>query len=304
LGNETRATPGGVFNPYFERLLPAADNRTYLQAVTDASTSATFFTYFAGLDDLLPYVRSGGQCAPFPNLALTNLLKANAKKILDRLTAGGRPGIIARLPDLTSLPLLRLGKGLGLQARLQASFGDNALLYIEDPLGFGPAQPITDNDYVLATALPRVGQLTPVLVGTTTQMLPYGRDVRNPLRDADVLDGTDELSRIAGVLNSYNNELERLASQVYRLPAIDVSTKQSSLDLNLTVFNQVADAISVGGVVYSSEPVRGNFFSLDYYTLTPRGNGVVANAFITAINKAYRANIPAVEVNNLPTVAR
>ena len=57
-------------------------------------------------------------------------------------------------------------------------------------------------------------------------------------------------------------------------------------------------------MVYSSELVRGYVFSLDYYTLTPRGNALVANTFISAINKAYLANIPVVDVNSLPTTAQ
>ena len=302
LGNEAQATPGAAFNPYFERLLPAADSRTYLQAVTDAAASATFFTYFQGIDDLMPYVRSGGQCGPLPNSTFTNQLKLNAKNILDRLTAGGRPGIIAKLPVLTTLPLLRLGKGSDLQTRLRTSFGDTATLYIEGPFNSTQAQPITGDDYVLATALPRIGQLTAVQVGGATLRLPYGRNIRNPLRDADVLDN-DEYGRIKTVLNTYNNYLDALATSTYHMPIID-SRGFSTLDLDVTLFDQVAGVIAIGGVQYSSEPVRGNFFSLDYYSLTPRGNGLLANAFITAFNKAYRANLPVVDVNSLPTTAR
>lgn len=300
LGNEAQATPGTAFNPYFERLLPAADSRTYLQAVTDAAASATFFTYFQGIDDLMPYVRSGGQCGPLPTSTFTTQLTLNANKVLDRLTAGGRPGIIAKLPALATLPLLRLGKAYDLQARLRASFGDTASVYVEGPFGSSVSQLISDGDYVLATALPRVGQLTPVLVGSSTQMLPYGRNIRNPLRDADVLD-KDELGRISGVLNNYNTYLETLAAS-YKLPII--TGIQRTLDLDVALFDQVAGVISVGGVQYSSEPVRGNFYSLDYYTLTPRGNALLANTFITAFNKAYRANLPVVDVNSLPTTAR
>lgn len=303
LGNAANATPGGAFNPYFERLLPAADSRSYLQTITAASSSATFFTYFIGLDNLLPYLRSGGECGPVPNTTLTNLLKANAKKVLDVLTANGRPGIIAKLPALTNLPLLRLGKGLSLQTRLQASFGDTARVYIESPINFGPAQAITDDDYVLATTLPRIGQRTAVVVNGTTMMLPYGRDIRNPLRDADVVD-KDELSRATVTLNAYNNELDRLASVVYKLPVVNTANGQSTLDTNSAFPNYVGESISVAGVVYSAEPVRGNFFSLDYYSLTPRGNALLANAFITAINRAYKANIPAIDANSLPTSAQ
>ena len=312
LGNDARATPGTAFNPYFERLLPAADSRTYLQAVATAASSATFFTFFQGLDDLMPYVRSGGECGPqlATGSARTQAIAAmrlNASKLLDRLTAGGRPGIIAWLPPLTTLPFLRRGQGDELEARLQASFGDTARLYIMDPyatsLFSGPPQHITASDYVLATALQRVGQLTPVVVGSTTMMLPYGRDIRNPLRDADVLDNALEISRIKTVLDGYNLALEELAAG-YRMPIITAAGNQRTLHLDDFLFNQVAKTISVGGVVYSSEPVRGNFFSLDYYSLTPRGNGLLANTFIAAINKAYKANIPAIDVNTLPVSAQ
>ena len=189
-----------------------------------------------------------------------------------------------------------------MQARLRTSFGDTATLYVEAPFGSTVSQPIADGDYVLATTLPRIGRPVLVQVGGTNQMLPYGRNIRTPLRDADVLD-KDELSRITGVLNTYNNYLEVQAG-LYKLPIITAAGSERTLDLNVALFNQVAGVISVGGVQYSSEPVRGNFFSLDYYSLTPRGNGLLANAFIKAFNKAYRANLSGIDVNSLPATAR
>ena len=293
LGNITNATPGGAFNPYFERLLPATDNRTYLQAVSTGSASATFFTYFMGLDNLLPYLHSGGECG----LISASVLNANAHKTMAVLAAGGHPGIIARLPALTNLPLLRLGRGLALQSRLQTSFGDTARVYIEDPNNSGPAQVITNDDYVLATVLPHLGQRTLVVVNGTTLQLPYGRDSRNPVRNTDVVDKT-ELARINLALNGHNNDLETVAS-IYKLP-IGLDGKRT-LDSNAAFPNYVGESILVNSVTYSAEPVRGNFFSLDYYSLTSRGNALLANAFILAINGAYRANIPVIEVNKLPT---
>ncbi|MDB5233991.1 MAG: hypothetical protein JWR44_984 [Hymenobacter sp.] len=307
-GNEASATPGRAFNPYFERLLPANDNRTYLQAVTTAAASATFFTYFQGLDDLMPYVRSGGQCGeinlddPVKRGSFQTTLRQNAKTVLDQLTSGGRRGIVARVPDLVTLPILRSGKGSALETRLQAIFGDTARLYIADPNNSGPAQRITGADYVVATTFPRIGQRTPVVVGGTTLMLPYGRDSRNPLRDADVLDSR-ELSFLTNIISNYNNQLNLLARDVYKLPVLNNSQLSYLLDINSAMPAFVVEAISVGGVVYTAEPVRGNFFSLDYYSLTPRGNALIANTFILAINKAYRANIPAIDANSLPTAA-
>lgn len=313
LGNEASATPGAAFNPYFERLLPAADSRTYLQVVAAAAPSSTFFTYFQGLDDLLPFVRSGGQCGGLDDPRLPNRVQLqasmtqNSKKILDRLTANGQRGIIATLPALFTLPILGLGKGEALKARLRLAFGDTADVYITEPVSPGqipgPGRRITDGDYVLATALVRIGQRTPVQVGTTTLMLPYGRDIRNPLRDEDVLD-SQEYNIAKSIVDNYNIELGRLASVVYKLPIVTPSRKASTLNLDDFLFSQIAKGISVAGVSYSTEPMGGNVFSLDYVSLTPRGNALLANTFIAALNRAYRSSIPTIDVNSLPSTAQ
>ena len=313
LGNETTASPTAVFNPYFERLLPAADGRTYLQATASTLAGATFFTFFLGLDDLMPYVRSGGQCGATPNSTLSTQMKVNARKILDQLAGRGVPGIIAQLPDLTTLPILRLGKGLELQARLQASTRDTARLYITGTFNSTVGQPVSNADYVLATAITRIGRMTQVLVGSTMMTLPYGRDIRNPVVDADVLD-FDEVSRVNSVLVNYNRStnpnpatglsLEELAKR-YRLPLISASQGESTLRLDNELFFPLASAsYSFEGVIYSAEPVRGGAFSADSYTFTPRGNALLANVFIMAINKAYKAKLPIVNVNNYPTLAQ
>jgi hypothetical protein len=261
-----------------------------------AAAGATFFTYLHGLDDFMPYVRSGG-CGTLPTTAQLN---QNAKKLLDVLTANGRPGVVAALPPLNALPLLRLGSGIELQTRLQAAAGDNALLYVEDQFG-GPAVPITAEDYVLATAIGRVGR--PTLAPGTNLLLPYGRDVRHPLVNADVLLRA-EYSIANQRLNSHNTELRRLARDIYRLPIMDPSTNASALNLNVDLFDQIAKQISLNGVLYSLDPVVGNVFSLDYYSLTPRGNALLANTFIRAINLGYRTNLATVDVNSLPTTSR
>jgi len=290
LGNEANATPGTPFNPYFERLLPAADSRTYLQVVTAAAGPATFYTFFMGLDELMPYVRSGGTC-PAPN---STQMRTRAKNMLDVLAANGRKGIIATLPSITSLPLVRLGKGLELQRRVQAQTSDSRPIYVTTNTG---VQAITDAEYVLASAIPNIGRLDNV----GGNMVAYGRDMQNPLRNADVLDSR-EISIINLAANSYNNQLDLWARDVYRMPILPDG--KYTLTLETELFNQVANRISINGVIYTTEPVRGNFFSLDNYTLTPRGYGLLANTFIRTINTVYRANIPGVDVNSLPTSAQ
>ena len=292
-GYGNAATP--AFNPYFERLLPVANaGTTYLQAVTTASASATFFTYFVGLDDILPFLRSGGTCG-----ALPTSLNEPARKILDVLAANGRRGIIAQLPDIRNLPLLTSAPELQLRLRTSA---DTTGLYVYNS-DFQEATAVTANDFVLTKAVPRIGQRTPVVVNGTTLQLPYGRDSRNPLADADVLDRR-EYEKVDQLRLSHNTYLLTRARDAYRLPAVNTTSKASTLSIEDAVFGKVAASLSIGGVQYSAVPGSGGIYSADLYSFTPRGNGLLANAFIQALNVAYGANIPFVDNNSLPTTAQ
>ncbi|RSK24301.1 hypothetical protein [Hymenobacter metallilatus] len=290
LGNTANQSRTGSFNPYFERLLPANDNRTYLQAVTDASASASFFTFFMGLGDALPYVLSGGECGSFPN---TTTLNANAKKVLDRLTSNSRKGVIALLPTLQNLPVLRLGGKDGIRRTLTQGASPDSIYVRSAPANVVRA--IDAGDFILPAGLARLGAAEQItLPNGTTVTARYGLSKRNPLVRRDVLDYF-EFSRVNSPLVALNTELDRLAKTVYKLPTVNLDDE---------LFTQVNRRISVNGVEYSSEPVRGNFYSLDLYSLTPRGNALLANTFIKVINANYQANIPFVDPNSLPTTAR
>ena len=284
LGNAANLTRVGLFNPYFERILPATSNSTYLQVVTTASPNATFFTFFAGLDDMLPYLLSGGSCGPLPS---GSTMAQNAGQLLTQLTANGRNGVIALPPALTTLPLLRLSNGVALQERLRAS--SNRPTYTLYVRAFnGALQPVSGDDYILPAGQRRIGRLESVT--GAPQTVPYG-DEQNPITGSDVLDYI-EFSRINGAMTLYRDELRTRNQTTFKQPLIDV---------NDALFQQVADQINVNGVLYTSELVRGNFYSLDGYSLTPRGNALLANTFLRVINSTYDTNIPLLNVNNLPT---
>ncbi|MFD2786510.1 hypothetical protein [Hymenobacter rubripertinctus] len=290
LGNTANQNKTGAFNPYLERLLPLNDNRTYLQTVTDASANASFFTFFMGLGDALPYMLNGGECGAAPSGSLLNL---NAKKVLDQLTANGRPGVIALVPSLQNLPFLRLGGKDGIRGQLTQGANPDSI-YITSSIG-NVVRPIDAGDFVLPAGLARLGrQETVALPGGGTVQARYGLSRRNPVSRRDVLD-LNEFSRVNSSLIGLNTELERLATKVYKLPFVKLEDE---------LFFQINTRISVNGVEYSAAPVRGNFYSLDLYSLTPRGNALLANAFLKTINKSYRANIPYVDANTLPTTAR
>jgi hypothetical protein len=291
LGNQTNLRRADQFNPFLERLLPANDSRTYLQLVTDASAKATFFTFFMGLGDALPYVLTGGDCAAaLPNSGINTA----AKKILDKLTAGGRPGIICLAPDnLNQLPLV----GRGSDARVRTLIGPNDTVFVRT-FPANAVRAMDPRDYLLPNALAQLGVAQTVqLPGGGTASLRYGLDKRNPITRRDVLDQA-EYTRVNPAITALNTELIRLADQVYKIPVINRGQN------GVNVYNQIASGFSVNGVKYTDAPVRGNFYSLDQYSLTPRGNGIMTNAIIREINRFYGASIPLLDPNTLPTAAK
>jgi hypothetical protein len=308
LGNEANLQRTDEFNPFLERLLPAGDNRSYLQVVADGSANATFFTSFIGLGDVLPYILSGGSirvngvCVNGrPNtLQDIPLMKANIKKLLDQVSDNGRrPGIICLAPySLNQLPILNRGS----ISRVQALANPTDTIYIQASTTSGVIvlRPMSaKNDYILPSGLAEFGKLqTVALPGGGTTSVRYGLSRRNPIKLRDVLD-EGEFGRINQAITTINDEAVRLADQVYKLPVVNRGVN------GVNVFSQISltppfVGISVNGVKYTDELIRGNFYSLDQYSLTPRGNAIMTNAIIREINRFYGATIPLLDPNIFP----
>ncbi|MBG8552593.1 hypothetical protein [Hymenobacter guriensis] len=300
LGLEANAAAGSPFNSYFERLLPANDSRPYIQAVSE--NKATFFTAMVGLEDLLPYALKGGECIQRPTSTSNNLILSNLTVLLDALTANNRPGAIATLPELGALPYFQLGTGQRVLESVRASSGNaQAVLYIVSSLT-NEARPIDNSDIVLPAALSAVGkEVSFTNADGSVETLRYGLDPRVPLARAEVLDAT-EVGRVTPFIKQFNATLKTLTDPVqgkYKIALVDIN----QLFLNVSGTGGVQGGVNINGVEYSGDPIRGNFFSLDLYSLTPRGNGLVANEFLRQINSYYRANLPLLDVNQLPTTS-
>ncbi|MCR4033173.1 MULTISPECIES: SGNH/GDSL hydrolase family protein [Flavobacterium] len=96
--------PGGVLtgtaNPYFARF--ASSNTTTVLA--DAlSQNPTFFSLWIGGNDELGYATAGGDPAVNP-LTPPATFDAAYKALVAQLVAGGRKGVVANLPVITTLP--------------------------------------------------------------------------------------------------------------------------------------------------------------------------------------------------------
>jgi len=113
----------------------------------------------------------------------------------------------------------------------------------------------------------------------------------NAIDDKDVLD-SDELKAIENARSSYNATIANLAKE-NKLAFYDAAA-----DLD-----QVANGgISFDGGVVTSQFATGGGFSLDGVHPTPRGHALVTNGVLKAIERAYRATLPAVNLSDFGTV--
>ncbi|WP_187261165.1 SGNH/GDSL hydrolase family protein [Pontibacter beigongshangensis] len=308
---------GAQGNRYFERITPENDaNQTYLQRVQAADH--TFFSMWLGSNDVLGYATSGGASSdPVYNITPTNTFDVRFSDMVNALTAEGQKGIVATIPNVTSLPFFTtvgasIRQLLGLNpaiTRLFAITGAGA-----SRISFAPSQINTPQDGVLIplTASPYatlVGQPTGlywrdlakqvspsqnalVIRGTlvallatyqidTTQM--FGLSDRNPLPSALVLDAAEQ-ANVTAATNDYNTIIKSVAD-----------AKGLALFDSDAYFKSVASGFSRDGVSYSPAFITGNLFSLDGVHPTPRGYAFIANEMIKAINSKYGARIPTVD---------
>ena len=106
----------GLANPYFARFASSPDATVLGDA---AAQNATFFSLWIGNNDVLGYVTSGGSGVDQTgnldpstyggsDISDPNVLAGSINGILQTMTANGAKGVIANLPDVTSIPFLNV----------------------------------------------------------------------------------------------------------------------------------------------------------------------------------------------------
>lgn len=115
--------------------------------------------------------------------------------------------------------------------------------------------------------------------------LKKGDNVAITLDDTDILD-PQEFGINTNSIRKYNNQLRQLAKEK-GLVIVDLEKIYADIHSNTYISNE---GFKVDG------STRGNFFSSDGIYPTAIGQAVIANEVIKAINLAYKANIPLVNL--------
>lgn len=277
----------GAYNPFFTRMLNASEYASASMLSKTAEQKPTFFSLFIGSNDVLGYSLSGGTSdAITPSAGAAGIgFDASIDLIVSTLTANGAKGIIGNVPDVTSIPYFTTipYNGLTLDAtqaaQLTAAYsalgitftaGSNAFM-IQDAAAPGGIRKMKSTELVLLT--------TP-----QDSLKCGGWGSIKPLANSYVLTET-EIALIQTAVSAYNTKLKAVAN-AKGLAFVDVNS----------FLAQCKKGIVYNGISINAGFVSGGAFSLDGVHLTPRGNAMLANEFIKAINATYGSTIPQVDV--------
>ncbi len=282
----------GTTNPYFARMTPTISTDQVLSQAT--AKSPTFFSFFVGMEDVLDYAKKGAKTGALPPLSGADGIgfSGSISNALDALTANGSKGIVATIPDVTDLPYFTAIPYNGLNLNQQKV---DTLNLIYNPLGFNFQ--LGSNAFMIedpTAGIFGVRQMEPgeliVLSVPLDSVKCYKMGSVFPFRNEFVLTNT-ELSEIRSAIGAYNNELIAQANQ-RNLAVVDLHD----------YFKKLKSGIVYNGISLSLKFVSGGMISLDGINPTPRGNALLANEFIKAMNAKFNAKIPLLNATNYRSV--
>ncbi|TMM58177.1 G-D-S-L family lipolytic protein [Maribacter algarum] len=324
--------PIGAANPYYARMA-SSPNATVLGDA--AGQAPTFFSLWIGNNDILSFATSGGlgvdQQGNFDpstyggtDITDPNVFAQTYNGILQTLTAGGAKGVIANIPDVTSIPYFTTvphnpipldaatagavntayaayNGGLAqLQQLGVISAEEVARRTISFSEGATNAAVIIDEDLTDLTsfnpALINMRQATAddlmVLVGLSfigTLADPNNpasvNGVGVPLGDQWVLTPEEQAS-VSQALSAYNETIAAAAA-TFDLAFVDANAFLKELKAGGFPLNDGTTVTATFGT--------GGGFSLDGVHPSPRGYALLANKFLEEIENKYGATLPEVE---------
>ena len=311
--------PLGLANPYYVRMASSPSATIIGEAMAQ---QPTFFSLWIGNNDVLGYAISGGDgsnpitpSAGPPGIGFDETIGF----IISTLTSGGAKGVVANIPDVTSIPFfttvthdvipldeatadavnsayapynggLQLALLNGLISEEEAAYrtiqfveSANNSVVIEDEsltdlsgLGLPNYRQATADDLFVLTSASFIG--TEAIPGNPLTV----NGVAIPLADKWVLLPSEQ-QEIKAATAAFNGVIES-AAQNAGLALADANN----------ILNQISNgSYSSGNFIFTSGLVLGGIFSLDGVHPHSRGNAIMANEFLKAIDATYGSTFEA-----------
>ncbi len=290
--------PGyAMVNPYYARFATSSTNRVIDEI---PALNPTFFSLWLGDNDVLQYALSGGTSVsdsiPSPGF-FQNAMGA----VIQALTANGAKGVIATIPDVTSIPFFTTIPYNGLTlTKNQADSINMAMGLYQLPFTnyhAGAGNPFLIPDPTSAHPYFKVRQMQPgeLVLMTVPQdsMKCYGMGIIGkltlvpyPIPKKFILT-LEDIDKIKTATTSFNAIIKTLADKDhFNLALADMNAK----------LNELKKGIIWDGITLNANFVSGGAFSLDGIHLNPRGCALTSNYFIDAINAKYGSTVPHVDI--------
>ncbi len=276
----------GSANPFFARM----NSSSGTSVLADATASdPTCFALFVGIEDLLPFVQGGAKNG---SMTSTTAFGIAYEQIVMSLTANGAKGVVSLIPDITEMPYFTTVPYNGLNltpdkvTALNNIYNPIGISFQEGPNGFMIEDPGAGAFNVRHM---QPGEL--VLLSTPLDSVKCNSmGSVFPFRDEFVLT-QDELTEIRNQIAEYNALITSIAYS-YNLALAEPNE----------IVKKLQTGITYNGVAMSAKFVSGGAYSLDGIHFNPRGNAIIANEFIRALNSKYAAKIPSVNAINYPSI--
>jgi lysophospholipase L1-like esterase len=243
-----------------------------------AERDASFVTVWLGNNDVLGYVVAGGESTEFPTPAAE--FAATYDELVERLLETTDRIVLLNVPPVTVAPYVAFVPRVVVDpATLEPVPGPGGAPV---PL-LGPDGPLGAGDMVTFDAIERIldGDGIPVEMGGSGEPLP-----------ADVVLDTGEQAVARSAIAAYNGAIAATAAR-HGLALVDVHS----------IVTGIADeGLPVGGETLTTAFLTGGLFSLDGIHPTCKGQGVVANALLDAIESRYGVAFPRVSIAGLPGI--
>jgi len=296
-------------NPFYGHVLRSSSFGTSILKQAKA-LNPDLVSFWLGNNDVLGYATSGGTAksaftgtaVPTPAAMFTSFYNA----ALDSLRANlpNAKLVVGNIPDVKAVPYFttigpKVAAALptGVYARYQK--GGNTGVAMDSSRFTEANAPFLT--LTASTYAPYIGVASgkwykdnkypalPTGIDTTKQ---FGVHPQNPLPDALVLDAAEQVVA-TNAIASFNSTIAAAATK----------NNAALVDVN-TIFNNIkANGITVGGVKYTTDFITGQLFSLDGVHPSSKGQGIVANEYIKALNKKFGFSISEVDVAALPGIS-
>ena len=282
----------GYANPFYQRMSSSASSSILSDAI---AKNPTFFSVNLGLQDVLKYTLKGGASDSITPIAGTIGVgfEASINNVIDKLMANGAKGVVTNIPSIKTMAYFNTiaWNALKLDAATATNLsnfyanldstkfyeGDNGFIIMDSNNPFLGFRQAVAGEYILLNV-----PLDSVKCHKWGSLIPI------PDRYSLTL---SEINAIETAITNYNTILRNIAS----------SKGLAFVDVN-ALFSKVKSGFIYNGVTVNAAFVSGGAYSLDGLNLTARGNALLANEFIKAINSTYQSSIPEVDAMRYPAV--